>query len=103
MLRQSRRWAPVVDDTGYIGLIAVTDIAKIPMAEWVNATPRDIARTDILPANPTDPVSVVANRMRAAHSEAIAVTNANTVIGVVTLRDLTSVEVLLDRLENESS
>ena len=56
-----------------------------------------------LPANPTDPVSVVANRMRAAHSEAIAFTNANTVIGVVTLRDLTNVEVLLDRMENESS
>lgn len=103
MLRQNRRWAPVVDDTGYVGLIAVTDIAKIPMAEWANATARDIARTDIHPANPTDPVAVVANRMRAVHSEAIAVTTANTVIGVVTLRDLTNVEVLLDRLENESS
>jgi hypothetical protein len=33
----------------------------------------------------------------------MAVTRAGTVIGVVTLRDLTNVEVLLDRLENESS
>jgi hypothetical protein len=41
--------------------------------------------------------------MRAAHSEAMAVTNANVVVGVVTLRDLSNVEVLLDRLENESS
>jgi CBS domain-containing protein len=102
MLRQNRRWAPVVDDAGYVGLIAVTDIAKIPMAEWPNATARDIARTDIPPANPTDPVAIVADRMRAAHSDAIAVTNGNAVIGVVTMRDLTNVEVLLDRLENES-
>jgi CBS domain-containing protein len=103
MLRQNRRWAPVVDDAGYVGLIAVTDIAKIPMAEWAYATARDIARTDVLPASPRDPVDVVAERMRAADSEAIAVTDANSVIGVVTLRDLTNVEVLLDRLENESS
>ena len=30
-------------------------------------------------------------------------TTSNTVIGVVTLRDLTNIEVLLDRLNNESS
>ena len=40
--------------------------------------------------------------MRTSHTDAIAVTDANTVIGVVTLRDLTNVEVLPDRLENES-
>jgi CBS domain-containing protein len=103
MLRQNRRWAPVVDDTGYVGLIAVTDISKIPMAEWAAVTARDIARTDVPPADPADSVAIVADRMRAAHSEAMAVTRAGTVIGVVTLRDLTNVEVLLDRLENESS
>jgi CIC family chloride channel protein len=103
MLRQNRRWAPVVDDNGYAGLIAVTDIAKIPMSDWTSVIARDVARTDVAPAHPRDPVALVAARMRAAQSEAIAVTNANAVIGVVTLRDLTNVEVLLDRLENEAS
>ena len=64
---------------------------------------RDVARTGVPPAHPDDPVADVADRMRSAHSEAMAVTNANAVIGVVTLRDLSNVEVLLDRLENESS
>ena len=41
--------------------------------------------------------------MRAAHSEAVAVTSSNAVVGVVTLRDLTNIEVLLDRLNNEAS
>ena len=103
MLRQNRRWAPVVDGNGYAGLIAVTDISLVPMAEWPNLKARDVARTDVAPAAPTDTVDAVAERMRAAHSEAIAVTTSNTVIGVVTLRDLTNIEVLLDRLNNETS
>ena len=39
--------------------------------------------------------------MRAAQSEAVAVTMESKVVGVVTLRDLMSVELLLDRLGNE--
>lgn len=103
MLRQNRRWAPVVDDSGYAGLIAVTDISLVPMAEWPDLKARDVARTDVAPAAPTDTVEVVADRMRTAHTEALAVTTANTVIGVVTLRDLTNIEVLLDRLNNETA
>jgi CIC family chloride channel protein len=103
MLRQNRRWAPVVDATGYVGLIAVTDISKVPMSEWPNVAARDVARTDVASAAPTETVEVVADRMRAADSEAMAVTTSNAVIGVVTLRDLTNIEVLLDRLNNEAS
>jgi CIC family chloride channel protein len=102
MLRQNRRWAPVVDGSGYVGLIAVTDISGIPMESWASARAIDVARTDVAPAAPTETVDVVAERMRSAGSEAIAVTLANAVIGVVTLRDLTNVEVLLDRLHTES-
>ncbi|MEP7047062.1 MAG: CBS domain-containing protein, partial [Ilumatobacteraceae bacterium] len=103
MLRQNRRWAPVVDAAGYVGLIAVTDISLVPMADWPHVKARDIARTDVAPAAPSETVDAVAERMRAANSEAIAVTTSNAVIGVVTLRDLTNIEVLLDRLNNESS
>jgi CIC family chloride channel protein len=103
MLRQNRRWAPVVDASGYVGLIAVTDIALVPMADWPNVNVKDVARTDVAPAAPTETVDEVAERMRAANTEAIAVTTSNTVIGVVTLRDLTNIEVLLDRLNNEAS
>lgn len=103
MLAQNRRWAPVVDRSGYVGLLAVTDIARVPMETWSTVTARDVARTDIDPASPTETVEEVAARMRAASSEAIAVTTSNAVIGVVTLRDLTNIEVLLDRLNNEAT
>ncbi|MBI5087298.1 MAG: chloride channel protein [Actinobacteria bacterium] len=103
MLRQNRRWAPVVDESGYVGLIAVTDISLVPMKDWQHMNARDVARTDLAPAAPTDTVDEVAERMRAVGSEAVAVTRSGTVIGVVTLRDLTNIEVLLDRLNNESS
>ena len=93
----------MVDGAGYVGLIAVTDISLVPMAEWGSITAREVARTDVAPAAPSDTVDAVAERMRAAASEAMAVTSQNTVIGVVTLRDLTNIEVLLDRLNNESA
>jgi CIC family chloride channel protein len=102
MLRQNRRWAPVIDDSGFVGLIAVTDIARLPMPEWAGVTARDVARTDIPPARPDDTVAAVADRMRTSDTEAVAVTDDNRVVGVVTLRDLASVEVLLDRLGNEA-
>jgi CIC family chloride channel protein len=103
MLAQNRRWAPVVDSDGYVGLIAVTDIAAIPSADWSTVLARDIARTDVPPARPSDPVATVTERMRATQSDAMAVTEDGDVIGVVTMRDLTNVEVLLDRLGNESA
>lgn len=103
MLRQNRRWAPVVDGHRYVGLVAVTDIARVPTADWPQVTARDIARTDLLPAALHDPVSSVAERMRASDFGAIAVTAGDRVVGVVTLRDLASVEMLLDRLTNEST
>jgi CBS domain-containing protein len=102
MLAQNRRWAPVVHGTEYFGLLAVTDVAKIPRSEWPNLTARDVARTDLLPAAPDDAVSIVATRLRASASGAVAVTADGRVTGVVTLRDLRNIEVLLDRLSDDT-
>jgi chloride channel protein, CIC family len=101
MMRQNRRWAPIVDGSTYVGLIAVTDIARLPVEEWPSLTARDVARTDLVPARPDESVSLVADRLRASGSGAIAVTDAGRVIGVVTLRDLTNIEVLLDHLNDD--
>ena len=102
MMGQNRRWAPVVDDGGYVGLVAVTDIATIPTAQWPTMTARHIARTDIEPATLHEHVATVAARLRTSHSGAVAVTDTNRVVGVVTLRDLNNVEVLLDRLTDDT-
>lgn len=101
MLRQNRRWAPVVDDGRYFGLIAITDIGHLARSEWPDLTARDVARTDLPPAAPGDRVTDVAARLRSSDSEAVAVTERDRVIGVMTLRDLTNVEQLLDRLANQ--
>jgi hypothetical protein len=88
-----------VNQKCYAGLIAVTDIAA-PTADWPNLKARAGAGTVVAP---TDTVYAVADRMRAAHTEAIAVTRSNTMIGVVTLRDLTDIEVSLDRSNDETA
>jgi hypothetical protein len=46
---------------------------------------------------------LLADQLRASNSDALAVTEGDHVIGVVTRRDLNSLEVLLDRLDNEST
>lgn len=103
MIRQNRRWVPVIDDGAYLGLIAVADIAQIPVTDWPSVTARSITRTDVVPARPDESVVVVADRLRSSGSEAIAVTDDGRVVGVVTLRDLANVEVLLDRLTDDTT
>ena len=102
MLAQNRRWAPVVEGAGYVGLVAVTDIAAIPPDRWPRVTARQIARTDLGPASRHDTVSSVIARLRTSDSDAVAVTDNDRVVGVVTLRDLSNVEVLLDRLTDDT-
>jgi CIC family chloride channel protein len=104
MLGQNRRWAPVVDGSRYVGLVAVTDIAKIAAADWPSLTAGDVARTDQLPARPSDPVSEVAARLRASGGDAVVITDDDgRVVGVITRRDLSNLEILLDRLTNEAT
>jgi CBS domain-containing protein len=104
MLGQNRRWAPVVDGSRYVGLVAVTDIAKIAAADWPSLTAGDVAQTDLLPARPGDPVSGVAARLRASGGDAVAITDDDgRVVGVITRRDLSNLEILLDRLTNEAT
>lgn len=103
MLGQNRRWAPVIDDNGYVGLVAITDISQVPMVDWPGVSARDIARTEVAPARSDDTVAALADRMTAAGVEAVAVTNDNAVVGVVTRRHLVTVEILLDRLGSEAS
>jgi CBS domain-containing protein len=100
MMTQNRRWAPVVDDNVYVGLLAVTDIAALPRDEWATRTVRDVARTDVLPASAGESVASLTERLRAAGAGAVAVVDGDRVIGIVTQRDLGNVEVLLDHLAN---
>ena len=54
MMRQNRRWAPVVDGSGYVGLIAVTDISLVPMASGRTSEPAmSPAPTWLRPRRPT--------------------------------------------------
>ena len=98
MLRNNRRWAPVVDGGAYAGLVGVMDIARIPVDEWPQVTVREVMRTDLEPAAAGDDLATAAARLRASGSSAMAVLEDGTVVGVVTLRDIVNVETLLDHL-----
>ncbi|MEZ5311065.1 MAG: chloride channel protein [Microthrixaceae bacterium] len=100
MMRQNRRWAPVVVEGTYVGLIAVTDIAAVTTSDWPALNVVDVARNDVAAVSPDTTLTTAAKRMRSQGTGALAVTENGRVIGVVTERDLSNVEVLLDHLAN---
>ena len=73
MARANRRWVPVVDDGRYIGLLALTEIAKFAPADWPNLTARDVARTDVPAAHPSDSVAHIAAIIREHNTGAVAI------------------------------
>ena len=102
MLRQNRRWVPVVDDGRYIGLLAVTEIAMLPSAEWPHLTAREVALTNVPTARSSDSVASVAALIRSHGAGAVAIVDHDQVIGVVTSRDIANIERLLDNLDPEA-
>ena len=102
MARANRRWVPVVDDSRYIGLLALTEIAKIAPADWPNLAARDVARTDVPAAHPSDSVADIAAIIREHNTDAVAIIDDGRVTGVVTIRDVANIERLLDRLDTEA-
>ncbi len=102
MARENRRWVPVVNDDRYLGLLALTEIAKISPSEWANLTARDVARTDVPAARPSDSVAHVAALIRQHDAGAVAIIDDGRVTGVVTIRDISNIERLLDRLDTEA-
>ncbi len=101
MTRQNRRWVPVIDDGQYLGLLALTEIGKIDPSGWPELRARDVARTDVPTARPTDSVALVAELIRKHGAGAVAIVHDEQVTGVVTIRDIANIERLLDRLDPE--
>lgn len=99
MSRQNRRWAPVIEEGRYLGLLAVTEIAATPPEEWSSLTARDVARVDLPTASPSDSVAHVADMIRKHNTGAVAIVDEGRLTGVVTIRDITNMERLLDRLD----
>jgi CIC family chloride channel protein len=99
MARANRRWVPVLDGDRYYGLLALTQIAAIPPAEWPNLSARDAASTDVPTARATDSVAHVALLIRGHDTGAVAIVDDGRVTGVVTIRDIANIERLLDVLD----
>ncbi len=102
MMRQNRRWAPVVDNAGaYAGLVSVRDISTVPQQRWPTTPVDAVVRHDIAPAASADAVSAAAARMRTDGTEALAVVDEARIVGVVTFRDVANIEILLDRIADD--
>ena len=103
MARENRRWVPVLDDDHYLGLLALTEIAKIPPDR---VGPSHRTRRCSHRRTCRSPL-----RLRRAHRRdrsentarsAVAIIDDGRVIGVVTIRDIANIERLLDRLDTEA-
>ena len=97
-MAEARRWVPVLDGQRYVGILALADIARRPESEWATLRCIDVARQDVETAGPDESIADVASKIRQGGIGAIAITDAGSVIGVVTIRDIANVERLLDRL-----
>lgn len=97
MMTTNRRWVPVVDAGAYAGLLSITDAARVPADDWANTQTGSLVRT-IPAARTTDSVAEAAERIRAGGVGALAVTDGERVVGVVTIRDIANVERLLELL-----
>jgi CIC family chloride channel protein len=98
MMREHRRWAPVVEQGRYCGLLAIADIAEVRATDWPEMLARDAVRTEVRAVEATETVHDVALAIREGDIGAVAVVENDLVVGVVTLRDIAGVERLLDRL-----
>lgn len=102
MMRTQRRWAPLVADGRYAGLLAMSDIAEVAATDWEHLSARDAARYDVPAVDVDATVHDVALAIRAGDIGAVAVVEDGRVVGVVTGRDIANIERLLDRLGESS-
>jgi CIC family chloride channel protein len=98
MLKDRRRWAPVVDQGRYLGLLALADIAEVRATDWPELVVRDAVRTEVRAVDAEQTVHDVALALREGDIGAAAVVSGDRVVGVVTRRNIAGVERLLDRL-----
>jgi CBS domain-containing protein len=101
MLRHNRRWAPVVARGSYAGVVGLADLAAVPRDERTRRQVGEVAH-DVPPASPSEPVDVIADRLRRSGAGAMVVTDDHRIIGIVTMRDLDNVELLVDRLSRDN-
>ena len=80
----------------------LTEIAKISPEERAKLTARDVARTDVPAAHPSDSVADIAAIIREHDADAVTIIDDGHITGIVTIRDISNVERLLDRLETEA-
>ncbi len=102
MMAANRRWAPVIDQGRYVGMLALADVAPHPPERWSELKAGDLARP-VPPASLQISVAEAARLIRSDELGALAVTDGDTVVGVLTSRDVTDVERVLDALSPETT
>ena len=98
MLLANRRWAPVVDGQRYVGMLALGEVAELPREEWPTLTAAEVARTDVPAVDSHAPLSEVVATLTTHQADAAAVVDGDVVLGVITRRDLSNVQIVIDRL-----
>lgn len=101
LIAQNRRWAPVVDGVDYLGMVSLPSLAAVVRSERDTTPVRQIARRDVETVAPTTSIAAVGALLRANGVGAVAVVAEDGISGVVTIRDLSNVERLTERLSDD--
>ncbi len=99
MMSARRRWAPVTAHGRYAGIVALEDIAAVRADERAGRTVASLVHRDNPISAPETSVVEVASIIRGLGVGAVAIVENDTVIGVVTERDLANIERLVDHLD----
>lgn len=102
MMAANRRWVPVVAGGRYVGMLALADAAAHPSGAWPGLRAGEVAR----PAPTVELGSSVAEAaalIRSGPVGAVAITDGEAVVGVLSERDVTDIERVLEALAPEET
>jgi CBS domain-containing protein len=95
-----RRWLPVVERGRFRGTIALADAISVPQGSWATTQVSDVMRQARAVA-PDVPVALAAAAMDRNGEDHVAVVEDGVLVGVLTAKDLTKLDQLLDAVEGD--
>lgn len=104
LAEHERRWAPLVDNGRYAGMVALRDLAAVSLDERAATTVAEVAVADAGTIDASETVMNVAAVLDRHDVAALTVVDADqAVVGIVTRRDVANVELVLDRLADDAA
>jgi CIC family chloride channel protein len=99
LLRNRRPEVPVVDGSTYRGIVSLSDIQRVPLAEWTGHTVADVLDAGRPTIAPSATLGDAVRAMEAADVDAVAVLDGGGFVGLVTSAGIFDLEQILDQFD----